>query len=284
MAECEVGGCKNYAARELCHPHQVQVRNGRLAAKAHWYTQVNPPCVLEGCERPSRAKKPGQPCHVHETYLKEGRDINTVRPKRLRHEPAARCSEGDCRREAKSKGLCHKHYGQLKYDPAPRFNCLAEGCLKQFPAPARRCKKHQKQWQDWGITWNGQRPTQEIREIRISRRPQCSVPGCDAKCSSDLSMLCRTHEVDRKRKSLDTETFVMLKSVTECQACGDSGVKLVMDHDHAHPHPRDGMCEVCIRGMLCGYCNTALGYLKDSKERAFKLVAYLERTTKISHG
>ena len=45
--------------------------------------------------------------------------------------------------------------------------------------------------------------------------------------------------------------------------------KLVIDHDHETGK---------VRGLLCGMCNTSLGYAEDSPERLRALADYLERT------
>lgn len=51
---------------------------------------------------------------------------------------------------------------------------------------------------------------------------------------------------------------------------------LFIDHDHACC-PNEGSCGRCVRGFLCVNCNTALGHLKDSPDRAMSLAAYLLR-------
>lgn len=70
-----------------------------------------------------------------------------------------------------------------------------------------------------------------------------------------------------------------------CAACGKAetvtgknGVVkwLAVDHDRTCcPGPRS--CGKCIRGLLCGHCNTGIGKLGDNLEGLLKAVAYLER-------
>ena len=57
-----------------------------------------------------------------------------------------------------------------------------------------------------------------------------------------------------------------------CHACGtpevECNVKLCLDHDHFTGQ---------ARGWLCADCNKALGFLRDSAERALLLAEYAEK-------
>lgn len=54
-----------------------------------------------------------------------------------------------------------------------------------------------------------------------------------------------------------------------CAICGQhvSQVQLVMDHRHS---------DMLVRGLLCGDCNTAIGFLMDDPKRAEGAVRYLK--------
>jgi hypothetical protein len=43
---------------------------------------------------------------------------------------------------------------------------------------------------------------------------------------------------------------------------------MVVDHEHNGGG---------VRGLLCGWCNTALGYLKDDPELAHRAIEYLRK-------
>jgi len=59
-----------------------------------------------------------------------------------------------------------------------------------------------------------------------------------------------------------------------CAICGKAGEKLEVDHNHEHCPGKIG-CRQCVRGMLCGRCNTALGRIGD--KNIPRLIAYLSR-------
>ena len=65
-----------------------------------------------------------------------------------------------------------------------------------------------------------------------------------------------------------------------CAICGTTigEVKrrraLFVDHDHASGE---------IRGLLCGRCNTAVGYLRDHPAYAHALLGYLMKWTRVSN-
>ncbi len=60
-----------------------------------------------------------------------------------------------------------------------------------------------------------------------------------------------------------------------CKICCTDGTKhskrLMVDHDH-----NTGI----VRGILCGYCNTAISYLKDDVNLLNKAINYLKTTMK----
>ncbi len=59
-----------------------------------------------------------------------------------------------------------------------------------------------------------------------------------------------------------------------CAICDLSTYDLHVDHDHACCSGRRS-CGMCIRGLLCGSCNRAMGLIKDNKETAKKMIEYL---------
>lgn len=51
--------------------------------------------------------------------------------------------------------------------------------------------------------------------------------------------------------------------------------RLAVDHDHACC-PGKKSCGACVRGLLCGDCNRAIGLLRDDTEAIRRAASYLE--------
>lgn len=68
-----------------------------------------------------------------------------------------------------------------------------------------------------------------------------------------------------------------------CAVCGglNRGRYLEIDHDHACC-PGLQSCGQCIRGLLCGPCNKALGQLKDDAGLLRRAADYLEARRVVS--
>lgn len=62
-----------------------------------------------------------------------------------------------------------------------------------------------------------------------------------------------------------------------CATCGlpaNGTTIFVVDHDHSCCAGTRS-CGKCVRGILCGHCNTALGQVRDNKEVLAKMIDYL---------
>ena len=64
---------------------------------------------------------------------------------------------------------------------------------------------------------------------------------------------------------------------------GQYRLSIAVDHDHSHC-PGAASCGICVRGLLCGKCNTAAGMLDDDAKRASGLAEYLMAWAIFSDG
>lgn len=53
-----------------------------------------------------------------------------------------------------------------------------------------------------------------------------------------------------------------------CAICHDGRAKLLIDHCHATGK---------VRGLVCGHCNSGLGFFRDRRESLLSAVRYLEK-------
>lgn len=68
-----------------------------------------------------------------------------------------------------------------------------------------------------------------------------------------------------------------------CGGAGRDGYRLDVDHDHSCC-PGESSCGKCIRGLLCGSCNRALGMFGDDPNRMLNAIEYLSRSTTTKEG
>lgn len=81
-----------------------------------------------------------------------------------------------------------------------------------------------------------------------------------------------------KKHKISEETFniMVAKFDGKCYACRTNEARSI-DHDHSCC-PTYRSCGKCVRGILCVQCNTALGLLKDSTDRIYRLIEYLNNS------
>jgi hypothetical protein len=62
----------------------------------------------------------------------------------------------------------------------------------------------------------------------------------------------------------------------KCYSCKENAATCI-DHDHSCC-PGNYSCGICIRGILCNWCNSSLGHASDSIERLENLIKYLKNS------
>lgn len=81
----------------------------------------------------------------------------------------------------------------------------------------------------------------------------------------------------RRRYGISAEQFESMLSEQDglCAICGASDRTWHMDHDHACC-PGQNSCGKCLRKILCGPCNQALGLFQDNPALLHRAMMYLE--------
>ena len=117
------------------------------------------------------------------------------------------------------------------------------------------------------------------------------MAGCK-KCHQNKTTKWKKENVDKVRDiklkykfgiSLEEYLEILDKQNGVCAICDKDEVvlvrgslrKLAVDHDRACCSG-DRSCGGCIRGLLCQYCNTALGLFRDDEKLLTKAINYIK--------
>jgi len=209
-------------------------------------------CRFEGCDR----KTVGQGlCGAHWAQRKRGGE-ESLRPIQGALPKDTQCSFYGCTRPVSALGLCGGHYKQqakgAELSPLGRqISALDRDSQGRKYCP--RCS----QWRPVGAFGNHK------------SRPD----GLRYECK----------DCTRVRSTLDKYglTVARYDEMVEaqggaCAICSTPCTTFVVDHDH-DCCPGQTTCGKCVRGLLCGTCNSGIGLLKDSSDVLRKAAAYLER-------
>lgn len=268
MKTCSEISCKNSARwGGLCPKHERQKRLGTEERK--YDPTPNPICAVSHCEleATSRAKEALCPPHYQKRYRghdPEGYVIPASHPAHAR--PI--CKVPDCLKTAISQNseVCDYHRLQARKGsintPGVKQTrkCGFPGC-QNLQAQGGHCHSHYEQL----------RTTGELKPLRTygtytTGRVKCGVLSCRRPATSTL--LCDRHVQLKNIYKLSVEEMIEVWSSPKCSntGCGETK-RLHMDHDHTTGK---------FRALLCGGCNSALGFLKESPERMQGLKKYIE--------
>lgn len=113
-----------------------------------------------------------------------------------------------------------------------------------------------------------------IKNINLFNNDKTTYTGKTSNCKSCISKKY-TKEENRKfayktRYGIELEEYNQRYSNQEgkCKICDTSLDQLVVDHCHLNGH---------VRGLLCGHCNTGLGFFKDNINNLLQAIKYLKQ-------
>lgn len=115
----------------------------------------------------------------------------------------------------------------------------------------------------------------ELRPLKVRAEQRDGEKRCTecqawyAATERDLCPPCHKRRRRKLRYGLTDDELAALLAQTTCDACGD---ELVGEHQIDHCHASGE-----VRGVLCRYCNLALGYLNDDPDRIRALAEYAAR-------
>jgi hypothetical protein len=198
--------------------------------------------------------------------------------------------------------MCNAHYtrwrttGDLRTDKPIRERivgrvCSVEGCPR--PSHCRGyCASHYMRWKKWGDagpaelkTWY---PVLQRDGQGRKRCPRCTAWKPESEFAKSISttdglhkqcLRCGRDTALRRNFSITIEDYEALLAAQGggCAICSarPEGSEFAVDHDHACCPAKRKCCGKCVRGILCGWCNTALGMLRDDPERVRGALRYL---------
>lgn len=204
------------------------------------------------------------------------------------------CKLEDChRKESARSGMCRMHLrrsGQFGF-------CTFAGCDRPRRNPtAELCEGHYGQeWASLPLTdlkfarsdpgTLGDRDDQDRKCCRGCGEWKSSGAFGKARHYSDgLNMYCKPCTLAQRyafKYGLTTDQIKTLRAEQggRCKICrvheDDLDRPLYVDHDHTHCGKKDRGCPECVRGLLCGKCNSAIGMMNDSPERLIAAAEYL---------
>lgn len=244
---------------------------------------ANRPCTVERCDRGAIAR--GW-CSTH--YARWRKHGSTdYWPK---GGPEKSCSVDGCDKRHRAKGLCSWHYQQK--DKAPTRSCSVDGCDNAAAIKAM-CRPHYARCRAGTdltapmASYRTFRKTVEVVERDKLGRKLCTTCntwiaesefGRHFGAADLLNARCRMC-VRAVRYGIDRTGLLELFSEqgSKCSVCLVEGdvEDMVIDHDHQCCPGSSQGCPDCLRGLLCGPCNTMLGCAKDDKRVLLGAIRYI---------
>lgn len=246
----------------LCDVHRGQLTRGTGALKKlRRDSRVKPPkpCTFLDCPRPGVG--PTSLCETHQNQKRSGRELTAVHPPIRRDQPCKASGPGwECDEfENHRTGLCSFHQRQ-KLHNARGFTAKKIRSREEVTARDEEGRKKCNRCETW----------KDASDFYTSKNTSDGLqPDCK-ECYRDRNL-------QRRFKITLSEYGDMLKGQGGvCAICGNSDTRsLSVDHDHSCC-PGDRSCGSCIRGLLCGECNTGLGRFKDNVATMRRAIQYLE--------
>ena len=185
------------------------------------------------------------------------------------------CSFTDCAHVARCKGFCAGHYAQVQrgeeMHPLKRHlpypPCAIEGCDQQsYLRSEQICSRHYfRRYRGFPLEPDD-RPCDNCGQTFTPTMTRPNVRYCSRKCKGETTKLQAAYgftgvELRRMLAAQDGHCAI-------CPTPIEPGVSTCVDHCHTTG---------AVRGVLCGHCNSGLGYFRDNPEYLASAISYLGR-------
>ena len=229
-------------------------------------------CRVAECERPIKYKTQSL-CNAHYLQWHRGKPFTKPRQRggNIGDTP---CEFSGCDRTQVARGWCHTHYKQWsegrKMEPHGTYQRRRGSAAERDSQGRKECQRC-REWKP------------ECRFYADAR----SIDGFATVCRD-----CRKEESQRRAPAARMRAIERHYNITAsryaemleeqggaCALCGTTSPgsrDWHVDHDHACCPEAGRSCGKCVRALLCGRCNTRLGYIEDA-DWFGKAQAYLSR-------
>ena len=215
-------------------------------------------CIGPECSRPATLKWAGL-CAGHDSQRRAGKNLTPIKARRKRS-PNAVCATDSCESLTRARGYCFTCYHRH------RVNGTLEGYLPRG-STALRDDRGRKRCTTCAV-WKTE------GEVRSNRGAKDGLQNACADCVRERRS-ARTRERLYGISSDDYEAMMEAQGGA-CLICGDnSPFNWSVDHDHSCC-AGEATCGACVRAILCGHCNIALGYIRDNADTARSMAKYLD--------
>jgi len=174
-----------------------------------------------------------------------------------------------------AKGLCPAHYSRFikqgkDFSRAP-IGARANKSLSSKNSP-ENVPAHRK----WCYGCETVKDLTDFKELSLSTKRSHPNLTHNAQCSECHSAMRRGTISKRNFGERGWEIHLRRESGEGCVICGSRLGKLAIDHSHKCCASLP-TCGECVRDLLCPNCNTALGLLKEDRQRIRALADYVEK-------
>ena len=194
-------------------------------------------------------------CQGHYQQTRRGSRIAPVSTRPI-------CTVDGCGLDVRARGLCGGHYQQIQRGKPigpirPRIKSLTRN--KQGNKRCSKCFK----WKDPKLFHS------------CANGNEDGLQSYCAKCDRDMRLL-RNYGITG-----DMYDSMLARQGGTCAICLRPPLdgQLHVDHDHQCCAHYRKSCGKCVRGLLCTYCNRAIGMLGDDQARLIRAVEYLRASS-----
>lgn len=174
------------------------------------------------------------------------------------------CRLDYCDRPVEAEQLCRSHHRQKLNDPDTKFWPIGQGYLARYPNSLRNEL--------------GQKPCRVCKEYKDESNYTKHLKSKDGLCG-ECKSCAKANRVTNHGLTKEKYQQILNDQNNSCAICFRSFNETTIQVDHDHKHcPGTFGCNICVRGLLCSNCNTAIGLFKDKVMLLNNAAGYLSNS------